>query len=69
MFGVKNDVIAASIENGGHHGAGLAVRGQIDMKTYRSHDFLWIDNFSDDRARIKHMFLHELGHVLGMKQA
>jgi hypothetical protein len=67
MFGLKNDLIKASIEHGGHHGAGLAVRSQIDVKSYRSHGFLWIDNFSDDRARVKHMFLHEFGHVLGMK--
>jgi len=67
MFGLKNDLIKGSIEHGGHHGAGLAVRSQIDIKSYRSYGFLWIDDFSDDRGRIKHMFLHELGHVLGMK--
>lgn len=67
FFGQKNAIIKNSIEQGGHHGAGLAVRSDFNHSTYRNGGFIWIENFSNERSKVKHMLLHELGHMFGMK--
>lgn len=45
---------------------GLALRKGFDHKTFRNGGYIWIGNFSQDLKKIKHMVLHELGHVFGM---
>jgi hypothetical protein len=67
FFGLQNSIITDAIQQGGHHGAGLAVRSDYDHATFRNGGYVWIDDFSADRNKVKHMLLHEIGHVFGMK--
>lgn len=45
---------------------GLALRKDYDHDSYRNGGYIWIGNFSTERNKIKHMLLHELGHIFGM---
>lgn len=67
LFGKSNGVVEAYKNLRTEHALGISLRTKYDHKTYRNGGYLWIDNFTDDTQRMKHMILHELGHVFGMK--
>lgn len=67
LFGLENKVITNYKKFATDHPYGLAVRQKYDHKNYAHSGIVWIDNFSKDKKEIKHMLLHELGHVFGMK--
>jgi len=54
---------------------GFALRPAYDHETYRNGGFVWISSIEDERALdwnahpalLKHLLLHELGHVFGMR--
>lgn len=66
-FGVTNVYLEQAIANGAHHSAGLALRQEYDHQNYRNSGFVWIKNFSSEKNKIRHMLLHEMGHMFGMK--
>lgn len=67
LFGIENKIIKDYKKFATDHPFGLAVRQKYDHKDYAHSGVVWIDNFSNDKTEIKHMLLHELGHVFGMK--
>lgn len=67
LFGLENKVITNYKKFATDHPYGLAVRQKYDHKNYAHSGIVWVDHFSKDKKEIKHMLLHELGHVFGMK--
>lgn len=67
LFGIENKIIKNYKKFATDHPYGLAVRQKYDHKDFAHSGVVWIDNFSKDKTEIKHMLLHELGHVFGMK--
>ena len=67
VFGLSNKVINAYRQLNANHALGLTIRKSFNHYTYRNEGYLWIDNFTDDETQIRHMVLHELGHIFGMK--
>ncbi|MEK6706509.1 MAG: hypothetical protein AABZ06_12055 [Bdellovibrionota bacterium] len=67
LFGVTTPVIDEAIQHGAQNSIGLAVRKDYNHQTYRSGGYVWTKTFTSDPGRIKHVLLHELGHVFGMK--
>jgi len=67
LFGIENKVISNYKKYATDHPYGLAVRQKYDHKNYAHSGIIWIDNFTKDKKEIKHMLLHELGHIFGMK--
>ena len=45
----------------------LAVRGPYNHDTYRTGGQVWVRNFNHKAHHLKHLILHELGHVFGME--
>lgn len=66
-FGVTNKIIDGYKLFSAETSLGVAIRPKFNHKTYRNGGYLWIGNVSSDKKRIKHLLLHELGHVFGMK--
>ncbi len=56
-----------SLPEGIDHALGLAMRWPYDHKEYRSGGIIWVKGWTSDRVKIKHILLHEVGHVFGMK--
>lgn len=67
LFGIENSVITNYKKFATEHPYGLAVRQKYDHKNFAHKGIVWIDNFTKDKNEIKHIILHELGHVFGMK--
>lgn len=67
LFGLENKVITNYKKFATEHPFGLAVRQRYDHKNFAHNGIIWIDNFSKKEKEIKHMILHELGHMFGMK--
>ncbi|MBL6991710.1 MAG: hypothetical protein ISR65_18155 [Bacteriovoracaceae bacterium] len=67
LFGKKNSTITNYHRVGNVEQLGVAIRKSYDHVNFQSTGFIWIDNFSAQRARMKHMVVHEQGHVFGMK--
>jgi hypothetical protein len=66
LFGKENDLIRAYRALATEGALGLALRGNYNHKTYENPGVVWVANFSKESRKIKHMLLHELGHVFGM---
>lgn len=47
------------------HFIGEAVRGNYNYSTYRTGGTIKIQKFTSDQRKLKHLILHEIGHVLG----
>ncbi|NRA68268.1 MAG: hypothetical protein HRU19_27535 [Pseudobacteriovorax sp.] len=45
---------------------GVAIRKAYDHNHYRNGGYVFVANFTNDRKKIKHMLLHEMGHMFGM---
>ena len=67
LFGLQNDVIRTYQALKSEDGIGLAIRRSFNHKTYWNPGYIWIDNFSSSHAKIKHLVLHELRHVFGLR--
>ena len=65
-FGIANKYIEAYKHFSTENALGLAIRASFNHKTLRNGGYIWVDHFSNDVKRIKHMLLHELGHMFGM---
>lgn len=66
-FGIQNQIVQRYKNNADKNAMGLAVRRDYDHKIYRTGGVIWIDNFTTQKERIKHLLLHEIGHMLGVK--
>jgi hypothetical protein len=67
LFGVTSNPVDSFQEISSEGKFGLALRKNYNHKSYRNGGYIWINNFSQDESKIKHVLLHELGHVFGMK--
>ncbi len=67
LFGIENKIIKNYKKFATDHPYGLAVRQKYDHKNFAHSGVVWIDNFTKDKKEIRHMLLHELGHVFGME--
>lgn len=68
LFGIKNDIIKSYTQfSDAELKFGAAIRPNYNHKTYRNGGYIWISNFSSDRNKMKHIILHEIGHILGIK--
>jgi hypothetical protein len=67
LFGLENDVIKNYKKFSIEHPFGLAVRESYNHQTFAQQGIVWIDKFSKEAKEIKHILLHELGHVFGME--
>lgn len=66
MFGGMADSIKDALKY--DEGAlGLSVRGEYNHKTFRNGGIVWIKNWPYEAAELKHIVLHEVGHVFGMQ--
>lgn len=66
-FGKSNPVIDNYRTVATENALGVAVRQSYNHVNYRTGGFVWIGKVTHDRNRLKHLLLHELGHVFGMK--
>lgn len=66
LFETSNNIVSSYRQFSTEHALGVAVRKKFDHQTYRNGGYVWLANFTRDRQRLKHMLLHELGHVFGM---
>lgn len=66
-FGVTNKIINGYKFFSTESALGVAIRPKFDHKSYRNGGYVWLEKVSNDKKRIKHLLLHELGHVFGMK--
>lgn len=64
LFGLKNNLVRHYLQN--NYALGAAVRGPYDHTSYRSGGTVWIPDFTNAKHHLKHLVLHELGHVFGM---
>ncbi|MBT7610880.1 MAG: hypothetical protein HN576_14050 [Bacteriovoracaceae bacterium] len=67
LFGLENEVIKNYKKFSMDHPFGLAVRETYNHKDFTHHGIVWIDQFTHDKKELKHIILHELGHIFGMK--
>ena len=66
LFGGSNAVVDLYKQLYDEGSAGVAIRKSYDHTTYRNGGFIWLDDFSTNPDAIRHMLLHEIGHVFGM---
>lgn len=66
LFGVKNTTIKKN-QTTDETQLGVALRKPYDHKSYLSTGYIWLKDFSPEVNKIKHLLLHEIGHILGMK--
>lgn len=66
LFGVSNSVVLKN-QSTAHTQLGVSLRKLYDHKNYVSTGFIWLKDFSTEINKIKHLLLHEIGHILGMK--
>jgi hypothetical protein len=67
LFGLENEVITNYKKFSMDHPFGLAVRESYNHADFTHKGIVWIDKFTKDEKELKHIVLHELGHVFGMK--
>ena len=67
MFGTSNRVVDEYRRFNKSHYPGISLRRSFNHRLLRNPGYISIARFSDERARVKHMILHELGHVFGMR--
>lgn len=65
-FGTENPVIQSVRTLHADESYGLALRPDYDHKTYRNGGYVWVAKFTESRQALKHILLHEWGHVMGM---
>lgn len=68
LFGKKNQVIQDHQNHGDLElNYGLAIRPGYNHESFRNGGYIWIADFTSSKKRLKHVILHEIGHVLGMR--
>jgi len=67
LFGVTNDVVESLRSSNDENDLGMAIRKDYDHVTFRNPGIVWLAKFSTDPAKIRHLLLHEIGHVFGMR--
>jgi len=68
VFGkTENSHIKMFNKYGTENALGFAIRNKdYDHKAYKNPGYIWISNLFKEKGKLKHMLLHELGHVFGM---
>lgn len=66
LFGVTEDLVRLHRPEESHS-LGVAIRHGFDYVDYRTGGVIWVRDFGADARRVRHVVLHELGHVFGMK--
>ncbi|MCX6116434.1 MAG: hypothetical protein NT027_02745, partial [Proteobacteria bacterium] len=64
LFGKENKT-TLQYGSKSEHLLGEATRGIYNYSTYRTGGTIKIKNFTSDQKKLKHLILHEIGHVLG----
>ncbi len=64
-FGGTNPQLESALVQGDWSLA-LSVRGDYNHSTYRNGGTVWVREYMYTQSQLKHMILHELGHVFGM---
>jgi hypothetical protein len=68
FFGVENSLIKIYKKLNTENALGLALRKKYNHKSNKNGGFVWIKEFEkSSESKLKHMILHELGHIFGMK--
>ena len=67
LFGVKHKVVESFKKVSSENSLGLAIRKKYNHSTLRNGGLIWISSDLKGEKRIKHLLLHELGHVFGMR--
>ncbi len=65
-FGETNKVITNYQQFSNENSLGVAIRKDYNHKSFKNGGYVWLSNFTKDKNRLKHLLLHELGHVFGM---
>ena len=68
IFGkTENPHIKMFNKYGTENALGFAIRNKIyNHKSYKNPGYIWFSDSFQNKEKLKHMVLHELGHVLGM---
>lgn len=66
LFGVKTPEVERALETE-VNAFGLALRRPYDHQTYRTGGQVYLRELHFTGSRLKHLILHELGHVFGME--
>lgn len=67
LFGKTNPEVEKAVEQRAHLSVGISLRQDYNHTTFKNNGYVWIKKFSNERNKIKHILLHELGHVFGLK--
>jgi hypothetical protein len=67
LIGKSNALINLYKDLATENAYGLALRKGYNHSTYRNSGFVWTSSDIKDRSIIKHVVLHEIGHIFGMK--
>ncbi|MEE2744414.1 MAG: hypothetical protein VYD54_10925 [Bdellovibrionota bacterium] len=69
VFGkTDNPHIKMYNQYGTENALGFAIRNKFyNHKTYQNPGYVWLSNSFKEKEKLKHMLLHELGHVFGME--
>jgi hypothetical protein len=51
----------------GEFGLGAVLRDEYNHRTYRTGGVIWVDGTLKELKNIKHVLLHEMGHMFGLK--
>lgn len=65
-FGGTNEAIDLHKNLNDEHKLGLAIRKDYNHVTLKNPGIVWVSAFTTSEIRIKHLLLHELGHVFGL---
>jgi hypothetical protein len=66
-FGIRPQPIEEYISTVHAAPLSLALRGPYDYATFRTGGIVWVERIGAPPPYVKHLLLHELGHVFGMK--
>jgi len=66
LFGTSNDLVEQYKKLNEESALGVALRPSFRHDTYRNSGIIWLSNFTEQRARLLHLILHEVGHIFGM---
>jgi hypothetical protein len=67
LFGIKLPAVDTFLRSTIEPDVGAAIRPPWNHQSYRTGGTVWISSFTHNTSAIKHVVLHEVGHILGMR--